>query len=64
MLYVKPGLNKSTSQKPKVDGRNLLFGGIPTAVNNENAQYNNLGQDINHQMDKEVSMGEISGIFK
>ena len=67
VIYVKPGISKNPTIRARAAERSNLGGPRPkssSAIDNQNRQQNHLENDINRQMDPEVSMGEISGIFK
>jgi len=69
VIYVKPGISKNPTLRAKAAGRKNPGDPGPrhkssSAIDSQNRQENDLENEVNRQMDPEVSMGEISGIFK
>lgn len=61
VLYVKPGQEKPQPlvRAPKQE---LKLGGIKTAIRQVNNE--NLDVNVDMQLAREISMGDVSGIFK
>ena len=64
VIYVKPGISKNPTVRARAAGEPGARRKSSSAIDNQNRQQNHFENDINRQMDPEVSMGEISGIFK